>query len=257
MIALLLTVFATSLVGSLHCAGMCGPFAWLTVSNAARERRAIAQAIGGYHGARLALYASLGGLAGGFGWIVDLGGAAAGLQRSAAWLAGVGMVGYALLRLVGGQSRAQGGTLIKAISTPLARWLSGAHHIRGWRRAALIGTVSSLMPCGWLYAFVLAATGTGSPLLGAGLMIAFWLGTVPVLALIVVGAGRISPKIAARVPKLLAVAVLLIGVYTIGMRGAIDLSGLQGSIGDQDAEVAVREIDQSKLPCCENHSTED
>ena len=33
MIALLTTVFVASLVGSLHCAGMCGPFVAVAVGN--------------------------------------------------------------------------------------------------------------------------------------------------------------------------------------------------------------------------------
>jgi sulfite exporter TauE/SafE len=236
---------------------MCGPFAWLTVSHAARRRWATALAMAGYHGARLFLYAGLGGLAGGLGWIVDLGGATAGLQRLAAWAAGLAMVGYGMVRLLGSRSGPWGGAILSRITAPLTRWLANAHHVRGWRRAALIGMVSSLMPCGWLYAFVLAATGTGNPITGAVLMIAFWLGTVPILALIVVGSSRCSPALAARVPKLLAVAVLLIGVYTIGLRGAIDLSNLRQSIGDQSVQAAVQDIDHDQLPCCQQHPSED
>jgi sulfite exporter TauE/SafE len=257
MISLLLTVFATSLIGSLHCAGMCGPFAWLTVSHATPQRWVIVQAMGGYHGARLVLYASLGGLAGGLGWIVDLGGSAAGLQQLAAWLAGLAMIGYGLLRLIGSRNGSWGGAIFSRIAGPPTRWLATAHHVRGWRRAALIGMVSSLMPCGWLYAFVLAATGTGNPGAGAVLMVAFWLGTVPILALIVIGAGRCAPAVAVRVPQMLAVAVLLIGVYTIGLRGAIDLSGLQRSIGDQSVQAAVQVIEHTDLPCCQQGASED
>jgi sulfite exporter TauE/SafE len=190
----------------------------------------------------------LGALAGGIGWFIDLGGETAGLQRAAAWLAGVGMIVYAIGRLTGVGQRWIGSAFSGFVASPLSRWLSRAQRVKGWKRAAIIGVASSLMPCGWLYAFVLAAAGTGRPLTGAALMTAFWLGTVPILGLIVVGAGRVTPAIAARVPGVLAVAVLSIGVYTIGMRGSIDLSSMP-ALGAKDP-MAIRQLDHGDLPCC-------
>lgn len=50
-------------------------------------------------------------------------------------------------------------------------------------RAAATGLFTTLLPCGWLYAFVVTAAGTGSgtPLHGAALMAVFWLGTLPMM----------------------------------------------------------------------------
>ncbi|MBE7450024.1 MAG: sulfite exporter TauE/SafE family protein [Kofleriaceae bacterium] len=41
-------------------------------------------------------------------------------------------------------------------------------------RAALLGLLSAALPCGWLWAFVVVAAGTGSPVGGALVMTAFW-----------------------------------------------------------------------------------
>jgi sulfite exporter TauE/SafE len=250
MITLLTTVFVASIVGSLHCAGMCGPFAWLAAANTSVARKSAWPALAGYHGSRLILYSTLGMVAGSLGYMLDLGGASAGIQRGAAWLGGIGMIIYGLLRLIGGNRWFVGSSLITQMTAPLTRWLAESKNLRGWRRAALIGGVSSLMPCGWLYAFVLAATGTGSPLLGSGLMIAFWLGTVPILSTIVLGMGRIAQPIAARAPVVLAVAVLLLGFYTVTTRGAIDLAGQHTAGPIRDSVEFVRGIEQEKLPCC-------
>lgn len=250
MSGLLWAVLGASFLGSLHCAGMCGPFAWLASSAEPDKRRSPWPALGAYHGSRLVLYSSLGVLAGGVGFLVDLGGAAAGLQRGAALLGGSTLIVYAILRLFSGQRWLVGGWIANRISNPLTGWLAQARLIRGWQRAALIGVVSSLMPCGWLYAFVLAAAATGDPLTGAALMTTFWLGTVPTLALLVFGMGRIARPIAARVPAILAVAALLIGVYTVATRNRLDLSGQASAISLSEAASYVRSIEQEKLPCC-------
>ncbi|HMP78412.1 MAG TPA: sulfite exporter TauE/SafE family protein, partial [Pirellulaceae bacterium] len=108
MIGLLTTVFVVSLLGSLHCVGMCGPFALLAgthgrpsgpgTDSPARHRWA---AVAGYHAGRLATYTLLGLVCGGLGMIVDFGGALYGWQRTASYLAGGVMIGvgiWALLR---------------------------------------------------------------------------------------------------------------------------------------------------------------
>jgi uncharacterized protein len=54
-----LTVFIASILGSLHCAGMCGPIQTLVASN---TKTSIT-----YHFGRLISYATLGAIAGKFG----------------------------------------------------------------------------------------------------------------------------------------------------------------------------------------------
>lgn len=244
-----LVVFAASVLGSLHCAGMCGPLAWIAASGGTANRGGRLPALVGFHGARLLLYASLGLAAGSFGYVLDLGGAASGIQRLAAWIGGLGMIGYAVMRLVGGSQWLRG-SMVARWTSPLASWTAKANAIRGWRRAALIGIFSSLMPCGWLYAFVLAATGTGSPLAGVLLMIAFWMGSLPILLLVVSGMGRLSQPLMARVPAILAIVVLLIGVASIAGRGTIDLSNQRAFVSRGMTTDAIHSIRQEDLPCC-------
>ncbi len=54
----------------------------------------------------------------------------------------------------------------------------------GRARGYTLGLALGFLPCGFLYGALLAAASTGRPWLGAASMLAFGLGTVPVLALL-------------------------------------------------------------------------
>ena len=97
---LLLPVVAASLVGSLHCAGMCGPFTAFYAGNDTSRGRARASGHLAYHLGRLLTYAILGALAGTLGRAIDLAGSAAGVGRVAGLLAGAAMILWALLLLL-------------------------------------------------------------------------------------------------------------------------------------------------------------
>ena len=88
-------------------------------------------------------------------------------------------------------------------------------------RAAAIGLASALLPCGWLYAFVVLAAGTGSASGGAALMLAFWLGTVPALLGLGLSVGRLSATLRARLPRISAALVLAACAVNIAQRWPI------------------------------------
>ena len=100
---LLLPIVGASVLGSVHCAAMCGPFAAMvtdsSVTGAARARLQLA-----YQGGRLLSYVSLGAAAGSAGQALDLAGAAAGLGQVAALATGV----LLLLWGLGGMLETQG-----------------------------------------------------------------------------------------------------------------------------------------------------
>ena len=92
MLALITAVFAASLFGSLHCAGMCGAFVAFAVGSGSSERVPRRTLHLAYHTGRLATYTLLGVVAGAIGSAIDVGGEYAGLSRLAAVIAGVTMV---------------------------------------------------------------------------------------------------------------------------------------------------------------------
>ncbi len=100
MTALLLTVFVASLVGSLHCIGMCGPFVafYSGADGSGGARRLLSHAA--YSGGRLLTYALFGLAAGAVGAALDVAGSLAGFQRVAAIVAGVTMILWGVLALL-------------------------------------------------------------------------------------------------------------------------------------------------------------
>ncbi|HEX5063917.1 MAG TPA: sulfite exporter TauE/SafE family protein [Kofleriaceae bacterium] len=86
------------------------------------------------------------------------------------------------------------------------------------KRSYLIGTLTGLLPCGWLWAFVIAAAGTGSIAGGAAAMFAFWLGTVPAMVGLLRVTGPVLARIRARMPAITAVALIVLGFGTLALR---------------------------------------
>ncbi|HEU4990411.1 MAG TPA: sulfite exporter TauE/SafE family protein [Gemmatimonadaceae bacterium] len=216
---LLLGVLAASLVGSVHCAAMCGGFVCVYAGASTPRGMANLPAHLAYNAGRLVSYVALGAVAGAIGARVDDLGRFAGFGRAAAVAAGVLMVAWAL-----GIIAATAGVRVPGTLAPewAKRRLGGALIAMRDRppvaRAAVTGLLTTLLPCGWLYTFVVTAGGPASPLAGAGVMGAFWLGTVPVLLGVGLGAQRLLGPVARRLPLASAALVLVLGLLSIAGR---------------------------------------
>lgn len=219
MAALIGGILAASLLGSLHCAGMCGAFAAFAVMPGGTGAGGRVPLHLAYHGGRLLVYVTLGAVAGLLGAALNVGGALVGLQRVAALLAGsllVGAGGVAALRLAGVR-------VPSAAAAPwLGQWIRRGHAAaRGWPpvlRALAVGLLTTFLPCGWLWAFVLTAAGTGQPLLGAVTLAAFWLGTLPVLVVIGAGIQRMAGAVGLRAQLVACLAVIALGLWSLAGR---------------------------------------
>ncbi len=177
---LLVGVLVASLVGSIHCAAMCGGFVCVYAGASTPRGLANLPAHLAYNGGRLVSYVTLGVIAGAIGARVDDLGRFAGFSRGAAVLAGTLMVAWALGIIVATMGVRVPGTLAPEwAKRRLGAALVAMRDRPPVARAAVTGLLTTLLPCGWLYTFVVTAGGTGSPLDGAGVMFAFWLGTVP------------------------------------------------------------------------------
>jgi sulfite exporter TauE/SafE len=166
------TAFVAGLVTSLHCAGMCGPLACSLMPG--RGDRADAQTVSTvYHVCRLAGYATLGAVAGGMGrapltWISE-----SGLR----WLPWVFVVAFVALGLRWDRHLPKIAALGR-LTWKLQAWRRGRSRVQG---AAALGFATPLLPCGPLYFIVALALLSGSVLRGVEFMLAFGLGTVPLL----------------------------------------------------------------------------
>lgn len=212
---LALAVLLASLLGSVHCAAMCGAFTCLYAPGDAPWRRTVG-AHAAYNLGRLGAYLTLGVAAGAIGAAVQRTGVLAGVGNAAAIATAVLLVvwgAHALLVASGarvaavrppaGWQRAMGAVLQRVMQRPPVV------------RAAATGLLTTLLPCGWLYAFVVTAAGTGTPLRAAAVMAAFWVGTLPMMVTIGLGLQRLAGPVRARLPMVSAATILLFGLVSL------------------------------------------
>lgn len=252
-LALLGAVLVASLVGSLHCAGMCGVFVAMAVGAGQGASRTRLQAL--YHGGRLVGYSALGAAAGALGQAVDLGASAVGLHHGAAALAAGTIILIAALSIA-----KELGWRLPRVRIPVAQRLFAGGARRAQRlsvpgRALTIGLLTALLPCGWLYAFAIVAAGTASPGAGALVMAAFWIGTVPVLALVGVGAGSLRQRLGSRARIAAAVLVAALGAGVLLRGYSADLSGVRSAMLTADgAPPEVSKTSEAPCPLCVTES---
>lgn len=160
------------LATSLHCAGMCGPIACGlgTLAKSEGERLAAASL---YHGSRLFSYGAIGALCGAIGrqplkWFFD----------SPAVLLPWVLVVVMLAMAFGWDQKVPRPAILNRF-TARARFKAGRFSAMGG--ATAMGLLTPFLPCGPLYLVFGAALLTGSPAKGAEFMLAFGLGTVPLL----------------------------------------------------------------------------
>lgn len=220
MLALLGSVFVASVLGSLHCVGMCGPIAALASAPTDRvrlpvlepRRRGVLSAFA-YGGGRLLGYVALGMAAGAAGMAFDLSGTDSGSGKLASTVAGSAMIVLGGLGLARAVVRSRGsGRATKLLGAVVRRLPTRA-------RPLWLGLATPMLPCGWLHAFTLMAAGTASVWSGAAVMVSFWLGTVPAMTLLGVGVHHLSFRWRARLPLLMSLMVLAVGVHMLATRG--------------------------------------
>jgi sulfite exporter TauE/SafE len=104
-----------------------------------------------------------------------------------------------------------------------------------------------------LYAFALIAAGTGSAAWGAAIMAAFWLGTVPVLASVGAGVQALTGTLGRRLPLVTAVAIVLLGLYTLAGRAVMPAGAFEHRIpwsSNADTQEKLDALGHSEPPCC-------
>ena len=220
-------VLIASVGGSLHCAAMCGPF-MAAVTGFGPGGRAGPATHAAYHFGRLITYVALGAAGGLLGRALDLAGSAAGVGRVSALVAGSILVVWGLSALV-----ARRGLLTLRRRAPsrlgslLGRSLAWLGRFPPVPRALLLGFSTTLVPCGWLYAFVATAAGTGSVLSALGVMLVFWIGTLPALLAAGLGLRSLFARLGARARTVSASLIAISGVVLLGVR--IDVPRLVAS----------------------------
>ena len=213
LLPLLLSALVLGLLGGGHCIGMCGGLMGaLTLAIPAEQRQRRLGLLLAYNLGRIASYGLAGLLIGAAGWALASGPAATALRL----LAGLLLIAMGLY-LAGwwsGLTRIEGiGRLLWRRLAPLARRLLP---VRNAPRALLLGALWGWLPCGLVYSTLLWAASQGDALDSALLMLAFGLGTLPVLLATGLAAERLTALLRRRGVRIAGgLLVILFGLWTL------------------------------------------
>ncbi|MFZ2319786.1 MAG: sulfite exporter TauE/SafE family protein [Pseudomonas sp.] len=210
---LLISALILGLLGGGHCLGMCGGLMGaLTLAIPPEQRGRRLQLLLAYNLGRILSYATAGVLFGLAGWAVASSPAAM-LLRIVAGLLLISMGLY-----LGGWW--SGLTRIEALGRGLWRHIqpvaSRLLPVSSLPRALLLGALWGWLPCGLVYSTLLWAASQGDALDSGLLMLAFGLGTWPVLLATGMAAERLTALLRRRGVRMAGgLLVILFGLWTL------------------------------------------
>ncbi len=194
----LLPIFLIGIAGSVHCVGMCGGIVTAFSASAPQRRFPVAVVVEhaslqaptasdivthtiAYNAGRISSYAIAGALAGGMAGGVRTLSNVSILQTGGYWLANLMLIalGLYLMNAWRGVARLEAiGNIVWRRVQPLTRYLLP---MDSPHKAILLGGLWGWLPCGMVYSVLLTAMLSGSAASGAAVMLAFGLGTLPML----------------------------------------------------------------------------
>ncbi|MBO1348979.1 MAG: sulfite exporter TauE/SafE family protein [Hormoscilla sp. GUM202] len=215
-----------------HCAGMCGP---LTVAfSLSQQKQASAKKWQAFYFhamlnlGRIISYAMVGAAIGAVGSVLIAGGALAGvdssMRRGFAIVTGLMLIWFGLVQIKPGflprlpiLHPLLQGNWHDRLNAAMMKLSVDAH----WWTQIALGMVWGLIPCGFLYAAQIKAAETGSIVMGAATMLAFGLGTFPMMLTVGVSTSKLSAWRRSQLYRLGGWLTLIIGLLTLLRTGAM------------------------------------
>ena len=231
LIYCIISGLAIGSLGSFHCIGMCGPIALsLPVASDAKSNAFIS--IGLYNLGRAITYGALGLLFGLLGSQFRIWG----IQQFVSILAGIVLLAFVLfhfkVRLPGSWFDAYQSKVRLTLQKLMTSKLSAGSFF-------MIGLLNGLLPCGLVYVAIVAALATGKIGLGALLMFAFGVGTMPMMAGVMVFGRRISMHHRQVINKTIPYMVSIMACILI-LRGLnLDIPYISPKMGETVKEVPM------------------
>lgn len=221
---MLWTAFLLGLAGSLHCVAMCGPLMLALPLTRTERWQALVQLLV-YQAGRIGTYSLLGVLFG----LLGKGIAVAGFQQALSIIAGV-------LMLVAGAFAVQWerATLAVPGMRHLTQWVQQriGQYLRLHPKGASfgVGVLNGLLPCGLVYAAIAGALSTTEGWTGGAYMALFGLGTLPLLATLVLTGQRFSATWRTKFRLVQPALLVLAGVLLISRGLHLDLSLFESAV---------------------------
>jgi len=214
-VPLLLSAFVLGLLGGGHCLGMFGGLMGaLTMAIPAEHRgkRLRLRLLVAYNLGRVLSYAAAGLLVGLAGWAVAKSPAAMALRVVAALL--LIAMGLYLAGWWSGLTRIE--TMGRGLWRHIQPVASRLMPVRNMPQALFLGTLWGWLPCGLVYSTLLWSASQGDALDSALLMLAFGIGTWPVLLATGLAAERMTTLLRKRGVRMAGgIMVILFGLWTL------------------------------------------
>ncbi|TNF98011.1 MAG: sulfite exporter TauE/SafE family protein [Gammaproteobacteria bacterium] len=216
-----LSAFLAGLFGGVHCVGMCGGVSGAMVYGIPTEKRQSTSSLFpfvlNYNLGRILTYTLLGAI---IGTIGAQGGNVISAYGGWVWL------------------RVLAGVLMIVMGLYLAGWWMGLNYIERlgsrlvWEKlqnirkrvlpvnspghAILFGLVWGLLPCGLIYTMLIWSLASGGWLQGAGFLFSFGMGTLPVLFMVGLAAGKTGHFLqSTRIRQTAGLIVMVFGGWTV------------------------------------------
>lgn len=208
-------------LGSWHCVGMCGPIA--LALPVPREHRLLGFFT--YHIGRIGIYTLFGVLLG----LVGYSTIAFDVQRHFTVIAGVILLLIAFMPMLSGwvkRAYFQSRFMLSVKKQTVARFKS-----RTFSSAFVAGMLNGFLPCGLIYLAAATAMMSNTLTMGALVMVAFGLGTLPGLLAVWLIPTLRMPTLSALIPRLSPVFSLLMGLLLIYRGISIQMPVLDSYLG--------------------------
>ena len=210
--AILLSALILGLMGSFHCAGMCGPIAIaLPLHGNTVPQKIFGGAL--YNIGRTITYGVMGAIFGMLGQGVEM----IGFQQKISVIMGVLMIVSVLFPAIFKNQYSMEKSWFSVV-TKLKKSIGKMFTIRSFSSLFLIGLLNGLLPCGLVYMAIAGAIGTGGVVLGSLYMILFGLGTIPMMLSISLVGNVMSLAVRNKINKFIPVLVVIVGIFFI-LRG--------------------------------------
>ena len=211
--------FVAGIAGSGHCIGMCGGIAGALAMR--RPQASFGSKLGyalAYNLSRITSYAVAGALAGLLGRTLLRAVDVAPLSIAFRVVAGLIMLAAAAKLLFGWRLLDPLEAAGSGLWSRVAPWAGRQGQAGGVSGAIGLGLAWGWLPCGMTYSMLLLAATTASVAMGAAVMLAFGLGTLPSMVTATVAFERIARALASRATLRNVAGVLLLafGLWTAG-----------------------------------------
>lgn len=233
------------IMGSFHCAGMCGPIvldiplpgeAWYTKLTGLLS----------YHLGRTLTYTIMGLVFG----LIGLGFSLAGIQRWVAMGTGIIMILTVLLPYITKKTLFSS-NLSNRITLLIQRLFFPLLNKKSWIGLFLAGALNGLLPCGLVYVALGSALAFGGVVPSTLFMISFGLATAPMLIAISLAGNLVTKRVRTAINKAIPVMIVIVGLLFI-LRGAnLGIPFLSPPLAKM--EISQENTDSKVPPCCRKH----